>query len=63
MTACWSLALRGLADRDPFVARAAVDAIGKHPRQAEVAPLVELWHRTPESDVHLRHWFAWPCWN
>ncbi len=50
-----SLALRGLADRDPFVARAAVDAIGKHPRPAEVAALLELWHRTPDSDVHLRH--------
>jgi putative heme-binding domain-containing protein len=50
-----SLALRGLADRDPFVARAAVDAVGKHPRPAEVAALLELWHRTPDSDVHLRH--------
>ena len=50
-----SLALRGLADRDPFVARAAVDAIGKHPRPAEAAALLELWHRTPDSDVHLRH--------
>ncbi len=50
-----SLALRGLADRDPFVARAAVDAIGKHPRPAEVAALLERWHRTPDSDVHLRH--------
>ncbi len=50
-----SLALRGLADCDPFVARAAVDAIGKHPRPAEVAPLLALWHRTPDSDVHLRH--------
>ena len=50
-----SLALRGLADRDPFVVRAAVDAIGKHPRPAEVAALLELWHRTPDSDVHLRH--------
>ncbi len=50
-----SLALRGLADRDPFVVRGAVDAIGKHPRPAEVAALLELWHRTPDSDVHLRH--------
>ena len=55
MTRLRSLALRGLADRDPFVARAAVDAIGKHPRPDEVAALLELWHRTPDSDVHLRH--------
>jgi putative heme-binding domain-containing protein len=50
-----SLAVRGLVDRDPFVERAATDAIGKHPRQADVALLVELWQRTSESDVHLRH--------
>ncbi len=59
-TARWSdsvrsLALRGLSDSDPFVARAAVDAIGKHPRPDEVDALLALWHRTPESDVHLRH--------
>jgi putative heme-binding domain-containing protein len=50
-----SLAVRGLADSDPFVARAASGAIGKHPRQDEVGLLLALGRRTPEADVHLRH--------
>ncbi len=54
MTACVQSPSAGspIATRS---SRAAVDAIGKHPGPAEVGALLELWHRTPDSDVHLRH--------
>ena len=44
-----------LADSDPFVQRAAVEAIGRHPDSANVQSLVRLWNKTPSADVQLIH--------
>ena len=49
-----SLILKCLRDGDPMVQRG-----GRCPRPAsardDIDALFDLWHRTPESDVHLRH--------
>lgn len=44
-----------LADSDPFVRRAAADALGRHPRIENVKPLLDLWSATPADDTHLIH--------
>ncbi|MGD9645335.1 MAG: PVC-type heme-binding CxxCH protein [Pirellulales bacterium] len=44
-----------LTDADPFVRRAATDALGRHPHVDNVAPLVELWSDAPTEDTHLIH--------
>lgn len=49
------LAIRGIEDGDPFVRRAAVDALGRHPRMEHLDPLFSLWNRTPPEDAHLVH--------
>ncbi|MGD9723054.1 MAG: PVC-type heme-binding CxxCH protein [Pirellulales bacterium] len=50
-----SLVLAGLADSDPFVRRAAADALGRHPSAEHVQPLLKLWAATPAEDTHLIH--------
>ncbi len=50
-----AVVLHALDDAEPMVRRAAVDALGRHPRAEEVDTLVSLWGKTPETDVHLRH--------
>ncbi len=50
-----ALLLESLADADPFVRRAAVDAIGQHPSADHIEPLLTLLTKTPESDAILRH--------
>ncbi len=49
------LARAALADPDPFVRRAAADALGRHPRIENVKPLLDLWASTPAEDTHLIH--------
>jgi putative heme-binding domain-containing protein len=49
------LALRGLEDEDPFVRRAAADALSTHPDSRHVAPLLQLLRATPAADELLRH--------
>ena len=44
-----------LRDDDPFVRRAAADALGRHPQADNVAPLLSLWAATPADDTHLIH--------
>jgi putative heme-binding domain-containing protein len=44
-----------LADEDPFVRRAAADALGRHPEPATIEPLLKLWRETPPDDTHLIH--------
>ncbi len=44
-----------LADSDPFVQRAAAEAIGRHPAAANLQPLVRLWNTTPSGDAQLVH--------
>ena len=42
-------------DDDPFVRRAAAEALGRHPDAANLAPLIELCNSTPADDTHLLH--------
>lgn len=49
------LALAGLNDADGFVARAAADALGRHPQAAQIKPLLEALAKCPQDDTHLRH--------
>ena len=51
----WNLLRKQLQDADPFVRRAAADALGRHPNVANMAPLLELWAETPAEDTHLIH--------
>src|SRR5262249_14621802 len=50
-----AVAVSALGDRDPFVARAASDAIGRHPKLTQIWPLMARYETTPEYDTHLRH--------
>ncbi len=51
----YSLIRSKLNDPDPFVRRAAADALGAHPNLDTVRPLCDLWARTPAEDTHLIH--------
>ncbi len=42
-------------DEEPFVKRAAVDALGRQARQDTVTLLLLMLDDTPEADTHLRH--------
>lgn len=58
--ASWSpalgeLARARLADADAFVQRNAAAALGAHPAQVHVAPLLQLQHKVPAADTHLLH--------
>lgn len=44
-----------LADADPFVRRAAADALGRHPSIKNIRPLVDLSYAVPADDTHLLH--------
>jgi len=46
---------KALGDADPFVARAAVDGLGRHPSSENVEPMLELWAKVPASDSMLIH--------
>ncbi len=50
-----SLVLNALHDRDAFVQRAAVDALGRHPSSDNVQPILKTWATTPNEDTHLIH--------
>ncbi len=50
-----ALLLAGLKDADPFVQRAAADALGQHPAASHVKPLMELQNAVPADDTHLAH--------
>jgi putative heme-binding domain-containing protein len=45
----------GLKDEDPFVRRAAAEALGRHPGHENVLPLLSLRESTPADDTHLIH--------
>ena len=49
------LALSGLRDADPYVQRAAADALGTHPHPEHIRPLLELRQRVPAGDFQLLH--------
>ncbi|QDU43330.1 Cytochrome c [Symmachiella dynata] len=50
-----ALALAGLRDQDPFVQRAAADALGQHPNPDNIRPLLDVLPSIPAADNHLRH--------
>lgn len=50
-----AIALRGLADAEPRVRRAAADAVSQHPRYENIAVLLRVLRSVPGEDVHLRH--------
>ncbi|MHB1557449.1 MAG: PVC-type heme-binding CxxCH protein [Isosphaeraceae bacterium] len=54
-TTVHQLALDGLRDADPFVKRAAAEAVGTHPDAANIRPLLALWQSAPGDDNHLIH--------
>jgi putative heme-binding domain-containing protein len=45
----------GTRDADPFVRRAAAEALGRHPDPSNVSPLVQLWRSTEPEDTQLIH--------
>jgi len=49
------LAIRELRGQDPFVRRAAAEALGAHPDLANIQPLLALRQSTAEDDTHLIH--------
>ncbi|MGL4461081.1 MAG: PVC-type heme-binding CxxCH protein, partial [Planctomycetia bacterium] len=44
-----------LADADGFVRRAAVEALGRHPRAGNVGPILDLLSRLPADDAQTVH--------
>ena len=46
---------RGLSDLDPFVQRAAADALGRHPVFENIEPLLHLLRDASPADTHLIH--------
>ncbi len=44
-----------LKEADPFVKRAAAEALGRHPDPANLRPLLALRHEAPADDAHLVH--------
>jgi putative membrane-bound dehydrogenase-like protein len=44
-----------LADPDPFVRRAAAEALARHPSRAAIEPLLRCWAETPGQDPQLVH--------
>jgi putative heme-binding domain-containing protein len=44
-----------LQDSDPFVQRAAADALGRHPAVENIPHLLDLRHAVPGADTHLLH--------
>lgn len=49
------LLLSLLEDSEAIVRRAAADALGVFPAQANVKPLLQALEKTPATDTHLRH--------
>src|SRR5262249_32623919 len=49
------LATAALRDVDPYVERAAADALGQHPAAAHVQPLLEMRHRVTPEDAQRLH--------
>ncbi len=50
-----AFALRNLTHGQTFVARAAADAIGRHPQSPQIRDLLARFHETAEADNHLRY--------
>jgi putative heme-binding domain-containing protein len=49
------IVLAAIDDLDPFVRRAAADALGRHPSFENVKPLLKLWASAAADDTHLVH--------
>jgi putative heme-binding domain-containing protein len=57
------LVVAGLKDADPFVRRAAADALGTHPDVANLRPLLDLRRAVPADDTHLLYVVRWAIRN
>src|SRR5207248_6930007 len=44
-----------LKDEDPYVRRAAAEALGLHPERQNIKPLIDLWNSASKDDTHLVH--------
>ena len=55
VTAHRGLALAGLKDENPFVRRAAADALAEHPSVDHVRPLLDARQKVPADDPQLLH--------
>nr|WP_165698734.1 c-type cytochrome [Bremerella volcania] len=53
----FDLVRQSLQDQDPFVVRAAADALGLHPAAANVQPMLLAWKQALPEDTHLEHMF------
>jgi putative heme-binding domain-containing protein len=54
-SAAYKLARSGLQDADPFVQRAAADALGQHAAIENLRPLLHLLEDVPQEDTQLLH--------
>ncbi|MDG1898116.1 MAG: FG-GAP-like repeat-containing protein, partial [Fuerstiella sp.] len=45
----------GLQDLSPLVRRVAVHVAAQHPNPKMIGQLMDMFHKTPTNDVHLRH--------
>src|SRR5262249_1028295 len=50
-----AFAHRGLLHSNPWVKRAAADALGRHPQPDQIRELCARYRETPVTDNHLRH--------
>src|SRR5262249_57026897 len=48
-------AIGGLGDRAADVRRGAAEALGRHPHEDTLRPLLDLRHAVPPADTHLLH--------
>jgi putative heme-binding domain-containing protein len=49
------LCIEGLSDGSAHVQRAHAEALGQHPDASNVRPLLDLLHKVPGDDTHLRY--------
>jgi putative heme-binding domain-containing protein len=63
LPAMHQLVVAGLKDADPFVRRAAADALGTHPDVANLRPLLDLRRAVPADDTHLLYVVRWAIRN
>ncbi len=51
----YEIVRKGLQDKNAFVVRAAIDALGRHPDAANVRPILAAWKQALPEDTHLEY--------